>query len=1558
MWTCAGVLALVACACAVTRDQFYPYGPGLDRNLPKGSEIPSPEFSLKVPVRFYGEIYESVFINNFGVLSFRTDIPSFLNIEFPLPYPSIAAFYTNVDTTEQGAIYYRETDEPHVLSKAEESVQNNFHEYYDFKPTSVFIATWLDVTYSTNKPNPPRNSFQVAIISNGTESFTELLYPERDIQWIQKETEIVSQPDAKAQAGFVSEDGRMLPMRGSGSHQIRNIVAWSNTHEPGKYVFRIGNIPPEGNVAVPDQYNQSELEIEEEAKTCGQTGSIVCHTEARCIDYPAGICCQCNEGYYGNGKSCIKNDLPLRVHGKINGILNDVKLNDVDIQAYVVVSDGRAYTALSLVPQGLGSSMQLLNVLGGVVGWLFAKPASSAKNGYQLTGSLFNHTADVWFPASGDRVSINQEYFGHDVFDQITLETDIRGTIPVVLTGTSLEITDYDEQYTVVKPGVLRADSSRTFKNKITGETIEQRVSQTFTFSTCRFAPPTAEENTPLTLKVSKNYLGYESPANIVRYGMTNRVFLLGQEDPCIKGRDTCSPHSTCVVQGDTFACVCQSGFATIQHEDSTACIDIDECAAGTHNCHANADCYNHAGGFQCRCRQGFTGDGYKCEALSPCYNKNCDPNARCVESGQEASCVCNPGFVGDGQFCYEGQPRESPDNNEADYNDSVVLPNCDRDNVCSCPPGYSDYRDSLNNRLCRLDSYNVPIPEPNNEPYYFPLSSVITTPQPTPYAPPAGDLTSGSGGDRNYQPGQNNQQNGYDQNQGNNYPSPTDNNYNVPPEYNGEPTPRNNNQQQPEYEYPTERNVYVNQWGDNQQPTNPPENNFDQRPQDNYNQEPPNNYDQGQENNYNQGGQNGYNQGGQTNYNQGSQNNYEPQTPRNYNPQPQFNYDQQPQNTYEQRTPRNYDPQNQYNYDQQTPSYDPRTPPAPTYDQQNNYGQQPQNNYDQQPQNNYDQQPQNNYDQQNNNDQLPYNYDEPNNNYDPYQPTSTENEYPPSTDDSVSCEDDFDCPPHAICVYDQEVGRKHCVCPEGYEGDAFECIERTGPNCACGVSAHCVNDRDTYVCVCDPGYRGDGYDCRPNFFSCKNNSDCEFNAECRPDPKSNENVCQCINGFIKDQNDACIPDAQLCNGARCAEHASCLFDGELALNYCHCDDGYSGDPLSQCVLAGQTCEVKNDCSPYAVCTPILATYQCICQDGYYGDGYNCLPEATCRNNPNMCDLHASCLKREGVYICECNSGYNGNGSSCELNPRQAGNFLVASDGASVYRVPFRVTPRDFATPLNSGISQIAVGVDVDCAMGTIYWGDVVSYAIKTTRYDGSGFDTFLADAVKAPEGIAVDWLARNIFWTDSKKLTIEVANLDTKKRKVLFAINNISNPRGIAVHPQRGKIFWSDWKRADPKIEWANMDGSQRGVFLDKSDVALPNSLAIDWVRDRLCYADAGHNNIKCVSIDTREKETIATNCSYPFGLAINGDNFYWTDWRTLKIESIDVGTQVRGQVPIATASRRLYGVAVAPDQCPQISSPCMYRNGGCSAEQLCLSNGNYGRTCVDADSTVTRRR
>ena len=42
-----------------------------------------------------------------------------------------------------------------------------------------------------------------------------------------------------------------------------------------------------------------------------------------------------------------------------------------------------------------------------------------------------------------------------------------------------------------------------------------------------------------------------------------------------------------------------------------------------------------------------------------------------------------------------------------------------------------------------------------------------------------------------------------------------------------------------------------------------------------------------------------------------------------------------------------------------------------------------------------------------------------------------------------------------------------------------------------------------------------------------------------------------------------------------------------------------------------------------------------------------------------------------------------------------------------------------------------------------------------------------------------------------------------------------MESPRGIAVHPGIGRMFWTDWDRYGPKIESANMDGTERMVTI-----------------------------------------------------------------------------------------------------------------------------------------------
>ena len=65
-------------------------------------------------------------------------------------------------------------------------------------------------------------------------------------------------------------------------------------------------------------------------------------------------------------------------------------------------------------------------------------------------------------------------------------------------------------------------------------------------------------------------------------------------------------------------------------------------------------------------------------------------------------------------------------------------------------------------------------------------------------------------------------------------------------------------------------------------------------------------------------------------------------------------------------------------------------------------------------------------------------------------------------------------------------------------------------------------------------------------------------------------------------------------------------------------------------------------------------------------------------------------------------------------------------------------------------------------------------------------FTPLFLPGLSSPEGVAIDFLSRNMYWTDSGFDRIEVANLDGRNRHVLFD-QDLVNPRAIAVDPVGG---------------------------------------------------------------------------------------------------------------------------------------------------------------------------
>ncbi len=67
-----------------------------------------------------------------------------------------------------------------------------------------------------------------------------------------------------------------------------------------------------------------------------------------------------------------------------------------------------------------------------------------------------------------------------------------------------------------------------------------------------------------------------------------------------------------------------------------------------------------------------------------------------------------------------------------------------------------------------------------------------------------------------------------------------------------------------------------------------------------------------------------------------------------------------------------------------------------------------------------------------------------------------------------------------------------------------------------------------------------------------------------------------------------------------------------------------------------------------------------------------------------------------------------------------------------------------------------------------------------------------LSGGIELTEDISIDWIGKNMYWTDYALETVEVATVEGKHRKVLFS-ENVDNPRALALDPREGSVKFNN---------------------------------------------------------------------------------------------------------------------------------------------------------------------
>uniref|UniRef100_A0A3B4APF0 EGF-like domain-containing protein n=1 Tax=Periophthalmus magnuspinnatus TaxID=409849 RepID=A0A3B4APF0_9GOBI len=270
------------------------------------------------------------------------------------------------------------------------------------------------------------------------------------------------------------------------------------------------------------------------------------------------------------------------------------------------------------------------------------------------------------------------------------------------------------------------------------------------------------------------------------------------------------------------------------------------------------------------------------------------------------------------------------------------------------------------------------------------------------------------------------------------------------------------------------------------------------------------------------------------------------------------------------------------------------------------------------------------------------------------------------------------------------------------------------------------------------------------------------------------------------------------------------------------------------------------------------------------------------------------CNNTKGSYKCSCQKYFSRINDTCKADNRNSSRqILYIADDNEIRSLDPGMPNWRYEQTFQGDASVRIDAMDLHIKTNRIFWtnwhtGRISSYELpgpatsssnnQRHRRQSEGRITNLQiKELKMPRGIAVDWVAGNIYWTDSGRDVIEVAQMSGQNCKTLIS-GMIDEPYAIVVNPQRGTMYWADWGN-HPKIETAAMDGTLRQTLVHEN-IQWPTGLAVDYFNERLYWADAKLSIIGSVRLDGSDPviavSGIKNNLLHPFSIDIFEDYIY----------------------------------------------------------------------------------